>query len=143
MTTEVSYIGFGTGPYGFGRYGIGTVELTVDGVAGVGAVGDIDALIEVYASGVSALGVIGAVQARSANRISVAGVSAVGAVGSFEFVISIRPMGVYAVGVIGSPLVWGLVDDMQTPGWVGIGGPPADIWVDTPPTSNVWTNIPT
>jgi hypothetical protein len=65
---------------------------------------------------------VGSVFITIPKRVSVTGVSASGSVGTATVVGSsnVFPIGVQAVGSITSALVWGVINDNQTPNWTPI-----------------------
>jgi hypothetical protein len=62
--------------------------------------------------------------------VFVTGVSATGAVGTATAVggSKVTLVGVQAAGIVATPLVWGLVDDSQTPNWQPVNDTQSGVW---------------
>lgn len=76
--------------------------------------------------------------------VNVTGVQVVGSIGTITISQSVivYPTGVVGYGQIGTALVWGLVNDTQTPSWVIIPDTQTPTWgaISTPQTPN-WQRI--
>jgi len=145
-----------TGVQASGTVGSVTTQSSynVTGVSASGAVGDVTVAIsnpiQVNVTGVSASGAVGDVTVAAKANVSVAGVEASGAVGTVNPVVGylvtgvsatvtlgnvtisagarVSVTGVQATGYIGPALVWGVINDNQTPNWQTIDDSQSVTW---------------
>tara|TARA_B100001093_G_C26568819_1_gene902013 strand:- start:46 stop:435 length:390 start_codon:yes stop_codon:yes gene_type:complete len=82
--------------------GAGSVSFTVAGVAGTSALGNAESVV--------------------ITPVNVTGVSATGVLGTaiVEFNAFASATGVLGTGAVGAPVVYGIIDDSQTPIWTDI-----------------------
>ena len=131
---------------------IGTVtveskgQVFLTGVAATGAIGDTqqNSAANVTLTGVGAQGAVDTVTTQSAYYLT--GVSATGQIGTVTLVAGCKVfvVGVQAAAVVTTPLVWGVINDNQTPNWVPVNDTQSGNWVQINDGNTViWTQIPT
>ena len=78
--------------------------------------------VSVNVTGVSGTGNVGTVSVAISINALVTGIAGISSIGAVTVSVTSNPdvnvTGVVATGYVGSPLVWGPVDDGQTPNWV-------------------------
>ena len=58
--------------------------------------------------------------------------------------MDVYPTGVQATGSVGSALIWGQINDNQTPNWVAVNDSQAVTWAQVNDGNTVtWVQIPT
>jgi hypothetical protein len=76
----------------------------------------------------------------------VTGVEATGSVGTVSVAAysNVYPIGVQGLGKVSTPLVWGLINDGQTPNWQDVNDSQTGNWVQVVDGNTVtWVQIPT
>lgn len=118
--------------------------VSVQGVEGIGQTGQANVIAygTIIEDGVAGLGQIGSVATSAAALVAVSGVEGTGETGTIRYASGVRPTGVSATASVGTPfiavnkrvyptgvsgrgaltsvLVWGQINDAQTPNWTEI-----------------------
>jgi hypothetical protein len=94
----------------------------------------------IYVDGVQAQAELGTAIADIRVIVYLNGVSAIGFAGTPTTVSGcvVVPTGVVGQGAVTRPLIWGIIDESQTPAWQGINSSQIDVWVpvnDNQPSS--------
>lgn len=142
-----------TGVSGTGAVGTVVVSIpalvNITGVEGTGQVGDVTVQVGVSidVTGVEGTGQVGDVSVSQSIAVLVAGVEGTGEIGDVTVStsgISVLVTGVAATGYVGSVLVWGLVDDTQSPNWQNVVSAGAPVWTPVAtPDAGGWVQVTT
>lgn len=138
--------------FGYGQ--VGAVTMTGDanvshtGVQAPGQVGSVAVSGDANTSvtGVTATGNVGSVTVDLVTPVPVTGVSATGQVGSVATTAdaNVFPTGVTIVGFVGGVLVWGPIDDGQTPNWAPVDDSQSSNWTVVNDSQSVnWVEVVT
>jgi hypothetical protein len=146
VATSVEYVGWGSGPWSRGSYGLDLTIVSVDGSEAVGAVGTVAINgVEFALTGVSATGDVGNVTIAITTDVAVSGVEGTAEVGDVSVdtsSVAFTVTGVQAQGFVGSPFLWGEVSDNQGASWQNVTDSNSPLWVPVVDAQNAqWQEV--
>jgi hypothetical protein len=131
VASSAEYIGWGSGAWERGSWGLDLTEVYVDGAGAAGQVGNVFAYgTDVVLQGVEGVGALGTVVASASATAPVQGVSAAAFVGTVQIRLprTVLVEGVEAEGFVGSVFLWGAVDDNQAADWQNVDATAPSFW---------------
>jgi hypothetical protein len=108
VASSSDYVGWGSGPWSRGSYGLDLLVVSVDGSEAAGAVGLVEINLHIAdLVGIEVVGYVGTVEAGNATVFAT---------------------GLQLTGYVGAMFLWGDVDDNSAPNWQNIGNSGGTVW---------------